>query len=81
MNRYAYYIGNRKMTRKEFSRYLSENHYVKPLTSWGGLGVSIADYKAGARQTKRMQAEAKRQGFSQVIWCGDHLPSFKVVKL
>ena len=79
---YTYKVGNKEVTRKEFVKFVSEE--CKFDTSYCGcFAVRSADYTAGEKETKRMQAEARRDylrkvaygrnfkcGYSCVLYCG-----------
>lgn len=79
---YVYKIQYQEVTRKEFVRFLSEK--CKCTISYAGcIGIASADYEAGERETKRMQAEARRDylakvaygrnfkcGHANVLYCG-----------
>lgn len=79
---YIYKIQYQEVTRKEFVRFLSEE-CVYDLNLCGCLAIRSANYKAGERETRRMQAEARRDymrkveygrnfkyGTSNVLHCG-----------
>ena len=79
---YTYKIGNKEVTRKEFVKFVSEECKYH-IYFCCGFGVANADYKAGERETKRMQAEAYRDyqrkvaygrnfkaGYSNVLYAG-----------
>ena len=79
---YTYKIGNKEVTRKEFAKFISEECKCDVSTICG-FGVASANYQAGEKEVKLMEAEAYRDykrkvaygrnfkaGYSCVLYAG-----------
>lgn len=67
MGKYKYFQGGREVDRAAFVKFVSEECMCVAMPLFGGYSICAPDYKAGERETKRLQ----RQAYAHWKACAD----------